>query len=572
MANSQNSIDKIEISYDPENMEEWDEKSPNRRVTIRNYSWMVRGAANRVLKNKLFEMDTKGKVKLNEGIFRERNAAQNTRLNLKTTTKADDKAFVYAVQKEVQRVVDEGPQNPEYAQEKDNERRQTYNMDVEGAVIRAMKLLPPHIKDPGMLNLPDDFFRENDTNMFKARVLSRLHDAMMEAKNDHPTRLEIAAFTINEQIQNHPAIDKLRKELGDDVFDLTELFQWTVQMCKGEVPTRVTEEYMFYIFEKALELADNIYMDITDPQRAEEIESGFKEALLEAPVDEDAIDDFSVRLIDMHNRREQIMTKILEGNVDEKEVAKLKKELKEIRNYLFSKGIYKLKGIGTEKENTDLAVLEGEEFVKELYKKMGIHIGFQGLQSNKELAPVAKEYDDLARVFRYLMGWDKRKGTPDPERTRSLWDSKREMRTKDYIQPSLILAFDEEFFKGMNRDEQISRLEILQSLTGKEYLDSLGVIKVMELAARTAILDGKDIHESRERAKNLCDKNIRIVLGNNPKNADYYIIRYDTSEGFESRKINYRLDDGRSSQQNKGLALGRVVLLKTRSEDPLGMK
>jgi hypothetical protein len=124
----------------------------------------------------------------------------------------------------------------------------------------------------------------------------------------------------------------------------------------------------------------------------------------------------------------------------------------------------------------------------------------------------------------------------------------------------------------MKRDEQILRLKTLQSLTDKDYLDSLGVIKVMELAARTATLEGKDNHESSERAKKLCDKNIRIVLGNNPKNADYYVIRYDTTKGFNSRKINYCPEESKTSKCEEGLALGRVIPINTRSDDPLGME
>lgn len=503
MANSDGPIEKIAISYDSDETEKWTNASPNRRV-IRYLGSMIKGAANRVLKDGLFHLKDGEKAKLESGVLRKQDADNSTRLNLRTTTKADDGEFRHDVLHEVQRVIDEGPQNPEYLNADENERRQPYNMGVDGAIIRALKLFPPHIKNPDKIKLPDDFFRKGDSDVFKARVLGRLADALEEAKKDHPTRLEIAAFAINEQIQTHPTINKLREELGPHVFDLTELFQWTVQMCKGEVPTRVTEEYMFYIFEQSLELANSIYEDITDQKRAAEIEDGFKEAL-------------------------------------------------------------------SEEDCEELGGLEGVEFVKALYKKMGIHLGFQGLQSNRELVPIAKEYDDLARVFRYLMGWDKHRGAPDPKTTRSLWDRKRDRRTKDYIEPALIVAFDKEFFTGMARDEQLERLEKLQQKLGKEYLDSLGVIKVMELAARTATLDGKG-HEGRELAKSLCDKNIRIVLGNNPVNAEYYNIRYDVSKGFDKREIAFGIDNVHTNKPDEGLALGRVVPLNTRSEQPLGMK
>ncbi len=569
-------VDKkhVEISYDNgEDTAErttWNNSDPNRRVTIRQRAWMIKGTVNRILKNGLFKSQGDG-VEPGNDIFRKTNAGPDIRLNLRTTTKADDEQFKAEVWGHVQEIIKNGPQNPEYLNDDESEKRKQYNLGVDGAVIRALKLLPPHIKDPNMVKLPEDFFRNGDSDVFKARVLAGLYEALMEAKKDHPTRLEIAAFTINEQIQNHPTINKLREELGEDVFDLTELFQWTVQICKGEIPTRITEEYMFYIFEQALVLAEIIYTDITDKKRANEIEDGFKEAMLEKSEEKDQKNLSSESLKRQHERRKEILKELSDGDMDKQRLESLKTELRELRNELLQKNFYELKGMGSKSDLTELRELEGTEFVKALYKKAGIHLGFQGLQSNRELAPVAKQYDDLARIFKYLMGWDKRRGTPDPNRKRSVWDSKREMRTKDYIEPSLLIAFDENFFAGMDREEQLKRLKTLQLMLGKEYLDSLGVIKALELAGRTATLDGKG-HEGRKKAELLCNKRIRLTLGSDHSNADYYTIKYETLKGFYGRKITYFIDDGKTDPSGTGLALGRIIPLNTRSDTPLGME
>jgi hypothetical protein len=278
---------------------------------------------------------------------------------------------------------------------------------------------------------------------------------------------------------------------------------------------------MFYIFEKALELAESIYIDITDPERATKIENAFKEALLQVPEDVDSIEDRPVL-------------------------------------------------IGLEKVDKDHALneLEGVDFVKTLYKSMGIHLVLQGLQSNKELIPVAKEYSDLARMFRDLMGWDKRSGIPDPNRKTSYLDWKREWRAKDYLVPSVIVGFDEEFFIGCPPAEQIKRLEKLQSLLGKDYLSNLGVVKGMMLAARTATLDGKEEKNAREYAEGLCNRKVRIVM----QNDQYYTIGYNASDGFDKRQVVFHLDDIEKGNSDVGLALGRVVEINTRSDQPLGMK
>ena len=123
----------------------------------------------------------------------------------------------------------------------------------------------------------------------------------------------------------------------------------------------------------------------------------------------------------------------------------------------------------------------------------------------------------------------------------------------------------------MKKEEQLERLKVLRRMMGKDYLDSLGVIKVMELAARTATLDGKG-PEGREKAKALCGREMRLILGSLPMNAEYFRMRYDDSNGFDDREIGFISEQNIRSDVGPGLPLGRVVTLDTRSTEPLGMK
>jgi len=590
----------IQVNYgdlvDP--IEEWKcDKNSNRRVLIREYTWMVKGAANRVLREVLYVIDGEGKVFIKPEVFR-KTGPEDVRLNLKTTTQPDDKKFRADVLAEVQRVIDQGPQNPENVGDK---QRRAYNMGLDGAIINALKELPPAIKDPKMFKLPDDFFREGDDEDFKENVLKGVHKALELAKKDQPTKLENAMFQINEQIIGEPKIKELRDMLGEDVFDLTELFQWTVDLCEGEIPTRVTEEYMFYMFNEALKLVDQIYEEVTNPARAAEIELGFKEALYSVPGDTmdildaekhearqksvketiKAIADRKAFVQQFEDSEEEEMTPDDQDKLKEMEVQiQVAVEfVEEVRNELIANGTYvmrDLKGKGTSEEFVDL---HGTEFVKELYKQMGIHIGFQGLQSRKstELEPVAKNHNDLNNIFSYLLGWVKsgwfrEGGVPDPDPNRKhLADSTRERRTRDYIAPSLILAFDDEFGRGLKNKGKVDFLKTIQSVLGKDYLTALGVIKAMELAGRTATLDGKG-HNGRARAEALCDKEILIALGTDPNNYDYCTLKYRANDDFDNRKLEYRLESpGSKGDPNVGIALGRVIPLKTRSEKPLGM-
>ena len=619
-----------EDNVDP--VEDWTQNNDsNRRVLIREHSWMIKGAANRILRDLQYAIDDKGKVTIPEDVFRS-TGPEDVRLNLKTTTRPDDKKFREEVLAEVQRVINQGPQNPEYERKRlgnmgvddavvkihvsseaqnvvdrgpqnpeyaDGERRRQYNMDVDGAIIRALKLLPPHIKDPKMIKLPSDFFRAEDDKLFRSRVRSGVFDALNKAKEDHPTKLENAMFTINEQILTHPKINELRQELGKDVFDLTELFQWTVDLCHGEIPTRVTEEYMFYIFEEAVKIAEQMHAEITDPEKAVAVADGFKEAMLVAPEDLDAYDDFPGKVGNMHLNRLRMKEEIATGEEnlrqfiknredagdtlteDEKETIKemeilirdAKKLFAQTRDELIDAGAYQLKDPVTGDYSPELAKLSGPEFAKALYKKMGIHFGFEGLQNNRELEPVAASHKDLARIFKFQMGWVdsgwfRKAGIPDPDRKRSLADSNREKWAKDHFNPSLLVAFDEGFFQNCPLKEKIARTRILKQMLGFGHL---GVVKAMEMKGRVATLEGKG-EEGKERANALLNKENLVALGPNLDNAEWTQYRQNRLDDSSNKSyIDYGLLNRQDVDSKLGITLGRVVPLNTRSEKPLGM-
>jgi hypothetical protein len=321
--------------------------------------------------------------------------------------------------------------NSEYSGEKDRRVIRDPVGMVQGAVTRARREFRlSYLRNPEEFRgLPDDFFREDDTEEFKQAVHKGIIQALEAAKPYQVDILKTENEKVHEILKTNPAVIKLKEIFGRDVMRLAKAMEWYVDLCKGNIPSRVDGQYMHSIANKGIEVAEELLRQVTDPETAEKIENAFRDVCNLHAVDPESWESIK----DLH----------------------------------------------------------GPEFVQELYKILGVHIGFQGLKED-EVERIARKH--MERVKKYFLGdssYKPSKTGEDSSQKKSWWKrikkspwlgGKKDRRTLDKLTPSLYIDFDKGLFAGLNGTAQLNALSELNKGLEGEYLGAIGVVQILDIA------------------------------------------------------------------------------------------
>jgi hypothetical protein len=359
-----------------------------------------------------------------------------------------------------------------------------------------------YVEDPQSLPpIPDGYFRDIDTAKFKSECHQALIEALEVAKPHQVEILKATNLEIHKQLEEHPTVQQLKELLGPNVMRIGKALEWYVGLCAGKVPSRVTPQYLHYIRDMALQVAENLLVQLTDEKYAVQLEKAFR----------------SVCNL---------------GSVDDEQWEKLKD-------------------------------LHGPEFMQELYKYLGAHINFQGLMHDELGRIEFKDLQDVSRYL-LGAGQVKKSSKGDgiwgmiAQLTESRWLSgKQQRRELDKLEPCLMLAFNRGLFPGQSGEDQLTKLEQLNIEAGGDYLDSQGVAQMFVWAEQTSTV------EPRELAEKIGSETIRIAL-QKPHSGDtvFCEVKYDRAKGHKKRKLQW--DRGGEGLPDKkiGLACGKIFPLE----------
>lgn len=383
-----------------------------------------------------------------------------------------------------------------------------------------------YAQNPEDVEFPsDEWFRKDDSQEFMAAVRKEIKKQMEKAKPHLVQILDQTVRNIHTEVKTSPTVQSVQEKLGKDSFRLARQLNWYVGLLKGRLPDRVTPELLMKIKDVAKNAAHVLNTWMTDEQEVETIEN-----TLRTFADKGIVDD-----------------EIWEAVKD----------------------------------------LSGQEFVVTLFKKMGVHIGIQPLNSqeldivfHEDMKTVVKsiiaklgipveglqseevkgQQEDVKGVARFLVGvsggdvMDKEKLN-----RRSLSDDRtvQRRRTLGTLRPIVYIAADKGLFPGKSSKEQLELMSDLQLATKGQHFGTLGVVQALDLTQRAAILKPVEV------AKNIGATPLRLICQDNLAGGYTFVdVRYDRSDGHAHRKLGRRRDKKLGAEKGVGIAWGEEFLIE----------
>jgi hypothetical protein len=365
---------------------------------------------------------------------------------------------------------------------------------------------------------PDDWFRNDDPQEFKDEVSNEIIRQMEKAKPHLVQILDQTVRGIHTGVKESPTVQSVQEKLGKDSFRLARQLTRYVELLKGKLPERVTPELLEKIAETAKGAAHVLNTWMTDEREVATIENAIREFAGRGVVDEETWDS--------------------------------------------------------------IKDLSGPEFVTELFKKMGVHIGVQplnaqeldmvyhkdmkevvnsilakiGIKVGETQAPdVKNQQEDVKDVAKFMLGVSggdvlDRDELNQPSTTKNTTQRRRTLGT---LQPLIYITADKGLFPGKSSEEQLKLMYRLQDRTKGQYFGTLGAFMALDLAQRSATLRPQEVSEKIGQTP------IRLICQDNFSGGQTFVdISYDRSNGHENRTLKRSKDKIAKACKGVGIAWG----------------
>lgn len=396
---------------------------------------------------------------------------------------------------------------------------------VAGAVTRwRVEKNLSYAQNPDAVELPpDDWFRKDDSSDFRDAVRGEVVGSMEEAKPYLVQILDQTVRNIHTGVKKSPTVQSVQEKLGKDSIRLARQLTRYVELLKGRLPERVTPELLEKIADTTKGAAHVLNTWMTD----------------------------------------------------EREVATIENSIREFAD----------KGVLDEEIWDSVKELTGQEFVVELFKKLGVHIGVQPLNAqeldlvyhkdmkevvNSILAKIGikvgetqsqdvrNQQADVEDVARFMLGvsggdvLDKN----ELNRPSSLKNTTQRRRTLGTLQPLVYITADKGLFPGKSSEEQLKLMSQLQDATKGQYFGTLGAFIALNLAQRSATLRPVEV------AEKIGATPIRLICQDNLAGGQTFVdVSYDRSKGHDKRTLKRSKDKKLGAEQGVGIAWGEEFLI-----------
>ncbi len=396
---------------------------------------------------------------------------------------------------------------------------------VSGAIIRwRVEKNMSYLQDPKSAELPpDDWFYEDDSPEFKDEVRRGVVRSMEKAKPCLVQILDKTVRDIHTGVKESPTVQSVQEKLGKDSFRLARQLTRYVELLKGRLPDRVTPELLEKIADTAKGAAHVLNTWMTD----------------------------------------------------EREVATIENAIREFAD----------KGVVDKETWVSIKDLTGEEFVTELFKKLGVHIGVQPLNAqeldmiyHQDMKEVVKsilakiginigdsqtqdvknqqaDVEDVAKFMLGVSGGDVL-GKDELNKPSTLKNTTQRRRTLGTLQPLVYITADKGLFPGKSSEDQLELMSQLQDATKGQYFGTLGAFIALNLAQRSATLRPVEV------AEKIGATPIRLICQDNMAGGQTFVdISYDRNKGHENRTLKRSKDKKLGADQGVGIAWGEEFLI-----------